>query len=235
MKRATLISMIVTTLALGLSAATPAQTRIPAKPVPTFKVVIPSVGEGSFRILRGGQKIEIVRDGFEVKPGDVLENNSATPLVLQIRAAGGAPAGVIRLIDTTRIRIDETMPDGRNFAVTVTLELGAIDSKVDTDRYGFKVQSAGCTIAAVGTHFMVERSSASENASTWTSVFSGSVMVTRPGPYKRYFPVEYRVGAGDSLRFENTTFKTPRGFYEKITKSSKAVHRQAGLMSDHKH
>lgn len=235
MKRATLITMIATTLASGLTAASPGQTHIPAKPVPTFRVVIPSVGEGNFRVIRGGQKVETVRDGFEVKPGDVVENNSATPLVLQIRAAGGAPAGTIRLIDTTRLALDETMPDGRNFAVTVTLREGVMDAQVRTDRYGFKVQSAGCTITAVGTHFMVERSSAEDNASTWTSVFRGSVMVTRPGPYKRYFPVEYLVGAGDSLRFENTVFKTPRGYYEKITKSSRAVHRQAGLMSDHSH
>jgi len=234
-KRATIFTMIATALAAGLSATTTAQTHIPAKPVPTFKVVIPSVGEGSFRVMRNGQKVETVRDGFEVKPGDVVENSSATPLVLQIRAAGGAPAGTIRLVDTTRLALDETMPDGRNFAVTVTLQSGVMDAQVKTERYGFRVQSAGCTITAVGTHFMVERSSAEESAATWTSVFRGSVMVTRPGPYRRYFPVEYLVGAGDSLRFENTTFKTPRGFYEKITKSSKAVHRLAGLMSDHGH
>lgn len=204
-------------------------TRIPEKPVPTFTLSLP-VTEGSFVVLRENSEV-LLKPGAPLMSGDKLRNSSATPLEVEIRSAGGRKAGSLYLIDSTGITIDHVgMKDGQ-WDIRLSLEYGAIDSYVNTDRYGYAIESAGCTITAVGTHFLVERCRATDDAMTTTSVFSGQVSVVRPGIYKRYFPTDYMVFAGQQLRFHNTTFKTPRGFYDRISKPTKMVHRQADIMS----
>jgi len=200
------------------------------KNVPTFTLSMP-INEGSFMVMRGGKEVT-PKVGAPLMAGDKLMNSSATPLLLEVRSAGGYLCGSIYLIDSTGVTLGQVgMADG-NWGIGLTLDYGTIDASLDTMRYGLVVQSAGCTITPTGAHVMIERSSALDNAMTVITPIEGTATVVRPGPYKRYYPVDYLVNPGQQLRFQNFEVRTPRGFYEKVTLGTKMVKRQADVMSD---
>jgi hypothetical protein len=226
------LTLTTALMAVGMSAA----GQSTYKPVPTFTLSLP-ITEGSFKVMRGGKEA-FMKPGHPMVlvAGDSVVNVSARPLKMEVRSAGGYLAGSLYLVDSTSVTFNSiARGDDGKWTIGLKLDYGTLDSLIDTARYGMVIDSAGCTITPVGTHFLVERSSALDNAMTVTTVFKGAVDLVRPGFYKTYYPLEYHVNEGQQLRFQNFEFRTPRGFYEKVTLGSKMVHRQSDIMSDQGH